>query len=255
MKIKAFSIRNAKELLRDPLSYIFCLGFPIVMLLIMTIVNQSIPAEANMTIFNIENLCGGIAVFGFAFVMLFTTISVSKDRESAFLKRLYTTPMKASDFILGYSVPFVLLGVFQILITFVTSFIIGMVTGYSFNILNMLFALILLLPTIILFIGFGFIFGSLFNDKAAPGVSSIIITLAAILGGIWMDVDSLGGGLLITCKSLPFYYSVKLVRSVLNGVYSMDNLWIPFLIVLAWAVVIFVVAILLFNSKMKKDAQ
>src|SRR5574344_1859949 len=169
MKIKAFSIRNAKELLRDPLSYILCLGFPIVMLLIMTIVNQSIPAETTMTIFNIENLCGGIAVFGFAFVMLFTTISVSKDRESAFLKRLYTTPMKASDFILGYSVPFVLLGVFQILITFVTSFIIGMATGYSFNILNMLFALVLLLPTIILFIGFGFIFGSMFNDKAAPG--------------------------------------------------------------------------------------
>ncbi len=53
-RVLAFSGRNLKELLRDPLSYIFCLGFPLVMLVIMSIVNQSIPPEAGMTIFNIE---------------------------------------------------------------------------------------------------------------------------------------------------------------------------------------------------------
>ena len=58
-RVLAFSGRNLKELLRDPLSYIFCLGFPLVMLVIMSIVNQSIPPEAGMTIFNIENLAGG----------------------------------------------------------------------------------------------------------------------------------------------------------------------------------------------------
>ena len=67
-RILAFSGRNLKELLRDPLSYIFCLGFPLVMLVIMSIVNQSIPPEAGMTIFNIENLAGGIAMFGQSFI-------------------------------------------------------------------------------------------------------------------------------------------------------------------------------------------
>ena len=50
MRIKAFCIRNIKELLRDPLSYIFCLGFPIIMVTIMTIVNNSIPKEAGIEI-------------------------------------------------------------------------------------------------------------------------------------------------------------------------------------------------------------
>ena len=87
-RILAFSSRNIKELLRDPLSYIFCLGFPIVMLIIMTLVDQSIPPESGMTVFHINNLCGGIAMFGQTFVMLFTAITVAKDRSGSFLVRM-----------------------------------------------------------------------------------------------------------------------------------------------------------------------
>lgn len=60
-RIIAFSRRNFKEILRDPLSYILCLGFPLIMLVIMTLVNESIPAEAGMVIFRIDYLSGGIA--------------------------------------------------------------------------------------------------------------------------------------------------------------------------------------------------
>ena len=104
-RVLVFSVRNFRELIRDPLSYIFCLGFPLVMLIIMTVVNKSIPPEAGMTIFNIENLSCGIAMFGLSFVMLFTTLSVSKDRSGAFLTRLYASPMKSMDFIAGYMLP------------------------------------------------------------------------------------------------------------------------------------------------------
>ena len=55
-----------------------------------------------MTIFRIDNLAGGIAVFGQMFVMLFTAIGLAKDRESSFLVRLYSSPMKSIDFLAGY---------------------------------------------------------------------------------------------------------------------------------------------------------
>ena len=95
MRIKAFVERNIKELLRDPLSYLFCLGFPVVMLVLMTIINKSIPPQANMTVFRIDNLCAGITVFGLTFLMLFATLLTSKDRTSSFLMRLYASPMTA----------------------------------------------------------------------------------------------------------------------------------------------------------------
>ena len=39
-KIVNFFKRNLKELLRDPLIYVFCLGFPIVMLLLFYVINK-----------------------------------------------------------------------------------------------------------------------------------------------------------------------------------------------------------------------
>ena len=123
-RISAFTVRNIKEMLRDPLSYIFCLGFPIIMLVIMSLVNSGIPAEAGMTVFRIDNLCGGIAVFGLTFIMLFTALSISKDRSGAFLVRMYATPMRSSDFTVGYLLPMLVIAVAQMLITFIASFII-----------------------------------------------------------------------------------------------------------------------------------
>ena len=114
MKSMVFAGRVGKEIRRDPLSYIFCLGFPIVMLVIMSVVDSSIPAQANMTVFHINNLAPGIAYFGLTFVMLFTGIQVSKDRTTALLLRLYASPMKAADYVIGYTLPVCILGIAQI---------------------------------------------------------------------------------------------------------------------------------------------
>lgn len=183
-RIKAFSVRNIKEILRDPLSYIFCLGFPLVMLVIMTFVDKSIPAESGMTIFRIDNLYGGIAVFGQMFIMLFTAITVSKDRAGAFLVRMYSTPMKTVDFILGYILPMTALAVIQNIITAVVSLIISFIVGVEVSIAGLLLSVVALIPSGIMFSGFGLLFGTLFSDKSAPAMSSIIISLVSFLGGL-----------------------------------------------------------------------
>lgn len=251
MRIKAFSIRNAKEILRDPLSYIFCLGFPIVMLIIMTIVNASIPKEAHMTIFQIQNLGPGIAVFGLTFTMLFTCLCVSKDRSSAFLIRLYASPMKGVDFITGYTLPLVLIATAQCILTYLASIIIGAFTDYTFNFGNLLLSLLVLMPSMFLFIGLGLLFGTLFKEKAAPGLCSIIISVAGMLGGIWMDVDAMGGILADVCKVMPFYQGVKAARMAVNGKYA--EIGKPLIIVCAYAAVTYLLAVLVFRKKMQDD--
>lgn len=251
MRTRAFAGRVQKELLRDPLSYIFCLGFPLVMLVIMTCVNNAIPKEANMTVFQIQYLSAGVVVFGLTFVMLFTCLSVSKDRTGAFLLRLYASPMKPSNFILGYTGPLLLISVVQSAITFIAAVLIAFFTDYSFNLFNLFLAMAVLLPIEFLFIGIGMFFGNLFNEKAAPGMCSIIISVASILGGIWMDLESLGGMWLKVCKVLPFYPATKAVRCAIEGDYK--GIISPLLIVTGYAVVIFLFAVLIFKNKMKKD--
>lgn len=251
-RILAFSARNMKEILRDPLSYIFCLGFPLVMLVVMTIINSSIPAEANMTLFNIENLSGGIAVFGLSFVMLFTSLSVSKDRSSAFLTRLYATPMKSGDFIAGYVFSCLPLAVLQSIITFVASMIVGGIVGSDkLTVGGSLLALVVLIPSAVFFISVGLLFGSLLNEKAAPGLCSVVISLAALLGGVWFDCEAAGGAIYKVCSVLPFYHCVKAAR--MAAVLEIDGVGIHLLISVGYAVAAAVLSAIVFRSKMRAD--
>lgn len=252
-RIKAFSLRNLKEIVRDPLSYIFCLGFPIVMLIVMTLVNDSIPPEAAMTIFRIDNLSGGIAVFGLTFIMLFCCLTVAKDRSGAFLVRLYATPMKSGDFIAGYLLPVSLIGLAQMLITFAASFVISLIADVELNLAGLLLAVLTLLPAMIMMISFGLLFGTLFSEKAAPGLCSIVISFASFLGGVWFDVEGTGGVLADICNVLPFYHAVKAAR--LASALSFDGYLPHLLITLAYAAVITIAAIIVFKGKMKADLQ
>ncbi|MBQ2581732.1 MAG: ABC transporter permease, partial [Ruminococcus sp.] len=172
----AFSSRNIKELTRDPLGYIFCVGFPLIMLVLMSIIDSSIPKES-VTTFHIENLAPGVAVFGQMFVMLFTALNIATDRGGTFLMRLYATPMTAGDLAAGYVIPMLIVAVVQSVITFAAAFIISIIIGNTLSIAGMLVCILTLLPSALMFIGFGLLFGVLFNEKSAPGISSIIISL------------------------------------------------------------------------------
>ena len=103
MKMLTFAKRCTKEILRDPLNLAFGLGFPLVLLLLLSAMQANIPVP----LFQIGHLTPGITVFGLSFMTLFSATLVSKDRESAFLQRLYTTPLTAVDFILGYMLPMI----------------------------------------------------------------------------------------------------------------------------------------------------
>ena len=251
MRSIVFSKRTVKELVRDPLSYLFCLGFPLVMLIIMTIVDQSIPKEAGMELFHIQSLAPGIALFGLTFVMLFTCLQVSKDRSSAFLTRLYASPMQALDFISGYTLPLMSISILQIAIAFVCAIAIGNATGYTFHLWNILLCILVLLPSALMFIAFGLFFGTLLGEKAAPGICSIIISAASMLGGVWMDVDAIGGTFGRFCKVLPFYHGVNAARMALQGNYA--KLGKPLMIILVYAFAIYGISALLFHRKMQSD--
>ncbi len=248
----AFAGRNLRELLRDPLSYIFCLGFPLIMLVVMTLMNESIPPEAGMTIFRIDNLGAGIAVFGLTFVMLFTCLSVSKDRAGSFLVRLYASPMRPWDFIMGYLLPVFALAVVQIAVTLAAAVAVGLVTGVDISLLGCLAAVPTLLPLAVMMISTGLLFGTLFSEKAAPGLCSIVISLASFLGGVWFDVESIDGVLQDICNALPFFHGTKAGRAAVALDFGGD-FWLSVGITAGYAAVITVVSIFIFRRKMKAD--
>ncbi len=185
MKSMAFAERTRKEIVRDPLNIVFGLGFPLVLLFLLTALQANIPAE----IFVIDHLAPGIAVFGLSFISLFSGMLISKDRSTSFLTRLFTAPLSASNYILGYTLPLIFMAFLQILICFLAALFLGLPLN-----LNMIFAILALTPTIILFIGIGLLSGSVLNDKQVGGICGAILTnVSAWLSGIWFDLNLIGG--------------------------------------------------------------
>ena len=250
-----FAKRNLIEVSRDILSYIFIVAFPLVMLVVMTLVNESIPKEAGMTVFRIDNLAGGVAVFGLMFVMLFTALNVSKDRSGSFLVRLFASPMRSSDFSNGYILPMLLIAVVQIVISFVAAFLISLVVGTAISPLGLICGLLTLLPSALMLTAIGFIFGTLFNQNAAPGLCSVIISLGSFMGAIWFDAEHTGGVLLTVCKCLPFLYCTKSVRAAIQMDFCWESFGLPLLVVVCCAVILTVLASVLFKTKMRADLQ
>ena len=243
MRLLTFSGRTAKEILRDPLNLGFGLGFPLVLLLLLSAIQANIP----VSLFEIESLTPGITVFGLSFMTLFSATLIAKDRESVLLQRLYTTPLTATDFIFGYVLPVLPIGLMQSVICY----LMAMILGLSITI-TILYAIFFILPVALLFIAVGLLCGSVFNTKQVGGICGALFTnLAAWLSGIWFDLNLVGGVFKKIAFALPFVHAVELERAVLDG--NWTNVFPHLLWVLGYGVAISGIAVLLFLRQMKRQ--
>ncbi len=243
MKIYAFSKRTAKEILRDPLTLFFGLGFPLVLIFLLSAIQANVPVP----LFEIERLTPGITVFGLSFMTLFSATLISKDRESAFLQRLFTAPMSSFDFIIGYSLPILPIAVLQSVICYLAAFILGL----KFSI-NVIYAILFIIPVCIFFIALGLLCGSLFSVKQTDGICGALLTnLSAWLSGTWFDLDLVGGAFKKIAYLLPFVHAVELERAVLSGDFSKITPHIFW--VLGYAGITLLIAVLVFLKKMRNN--
>ena len=243
MRMLTFAGRNTKEILRDPLNLGFMFGFPLVLLLLLSAIQANIP----VALFEIQHLTPGVAVFGLAFMSLFSATIIAKDRSSSLLQRLYTTPLTAADFILGYTLPIVPIAMIQSLVCYITAVILGLDIT-----VNILLAILLIIPVSLLYISIGLLCGSVFTDKQVGGICGALLTnVSAWLSGIWFDLELVGGAFKKIAYALPFVHAVQMQRAVIAGNYA-DVL--PHLCwVMGYALVILVAAVLLFLRQMKKQ--
>ena len=242
MKMTVFASRNTKEILRDPLNLAFGLGFPLVLILLLSAIQANIPVE----MFEIGHLAPGITVFGLSFMSLFSATIIAKDRSSSLLQRLYTTPLTSLDFILGYTLPFLPISLAQGVICYMAAILLGLPVT-----IHILYAILLLIPVSLLYIAIGLLCGSVLTDKQAGGICGALLTnVSAWLSGIWFDLELVGGTFRKIAYALPFVHAVEMERAVISGNFSgiLPHLWW----VLGYTAVLFSTAVLMFLRQMKK---
>ena len=241
MRMMTFAKRCAKEILRDPINLIFGLGFPIALLVLLSAIQANIPVE----LFEINALTPGITVFGLSFMTLFSATLVAKDRESAFLQRLYTTPLTSFDFIIGYTLPLLPISLLQALVCYLAAIPLGLQLS-----VNILYAVIGIIPMAVFNISLGLLCGSVLGVKQVGGICGALLTnLSAYLSGVWFDLTLVGGVFEKIANVLPFLHAVEMERALFSGDISLAvNHLLPIVI---YALVATILAILCFLRQMK----
>lgn len=247
MRMLAFASRNTKEIIRDMLTVLFGVAFPLVLLVLLSAINRSIPVGYGPDLFMIGKLAPGITVFGLSFLSLFSSMLIAKDRTTSFMLRLFTSPLRPADFILGYTLPLLPMALLQTVICYAASIAFGLEWS-----VNILLAVAVNIPISVVFIALGLLFGSVLSEKAVGGVCGALLTnLSAWFSNIWFDTAAVGGVFKSVSELLPFSHAVAAARCAVAGDYGaiMPELWW----VIAYAVGLLAVAIAVFAAKINRN--
>ena len=242
-KTVVFAERNSKELLRDPLNLMFALGFPLIVMLLLTAIQANVPVE----LFRIDSIAPGMAVFGLSFISLFSGMLIARDRSSSFLTRLFASPLAPAGFILGYALPLLPLAMGQSAICFGAAILLGLAPSW-----NVVLCLLSLLPAAALFIAIGLLAGTLLSDKQVGGICGALLTnLSAWLSGTWFDLSLVGPGFKAVAYALPFAHAVDAGRAALGGNYG--EIWPHLAWVCGYAAVLMLIAVAVFRARMQSE--
>ena len=243
MRTFAFAKRCGKEILRDPINLGFGLGFPLVLLVLLSAIQANIP----VSLFEIDTLTPGITIFGLSFMTLFSATLIARDRESAFLQRLYTMPLSGLNFILGYMLPLLPIAMGQALVCYLFAIPLGLTVG-----INILYAIIGILPMAVFNIALGLLCGSIFGVKQVSGLCGGLLTnLSAWLSGVWFDLELVGGIFQKIANALPFVHGVELEKALFRGDFQAAASHL--LPVLLYSSLATLAAVMCFLGQMKKQ--
>jgi len=240
MRATVFASRNQKEMVRDPLTLLIGIGLPILLLGLFSVMQKNMP----FALYEISNLTPGVIVFGFSFLTLFSGMLLGKDKSSSFLMRIFASPMSATDYILGYMLPFILIAFLQISLCMLTAFFLGLSLVKTIPLM-----VVVLLIISSLYIGIGLLLGTLFTDKQVGGIFAIFVNVTTWLSGTWFTLDMIGGTFQCIAQFLPFVHAVNAARAILAGAY-VDMLQ-SLAIVVGYTILIIFTAIMAFKQKMQ----
>ncbi|ANU24099.1 ABC transporter permease [Planococcus donghaensis] len=239
-KAWVFAERNRKEILRDPMTLLFGIILPLIMLWLFSLMADNMPFD----LFQLDQLAPAIIVFSFSFISLFSGMLIGRDKSSSFLMRIFASPLTATEYLLGYALPLVPVALIQICACYITALLLGMPMTFS---AIPAFGVVAVIS--FLYIGFGLLFGTFFTDRQVGALFAIFVNLTSWLSGTWFELDLIGGSFQKIAYYLPFAHAVEASRAAFAGDYA--AVLVPMIWVVTYTVALFGITVWGFRKKMR----
>jgi ABC-2 type transport system permease protein len=241
MRSAELAKRNIKEVVRDPLSLGIALALPLLLLLTLQALGSDDTPFLTPTL-----LTPGIVLFGFVMVMFSSAMILSRDRETSLLARLLTTPLRSSDFVSGYSLPYLLVAIVQATVLLV----VGAILGLDSNGSVVLVALVLALMAVF-YVALGMVFGAVLTIAQTSGAYAVVLLLT-IFGGAWFDLEAIGGVFLTVGDVLPFKHALDATRAVMADGAGLGDIATDLYWIVGYTLAAATLAVVMFQRRMRE---
>lgn len=194
----------------------------------------------------INYLIPGMAVFGL--MVLITSVGgiMARDRARGFLSRLMTTPARPSDFIFGYTLPFIPVIIISIAIYLGVGILMGLSIIGNFGL-----AYLILFIMGICCMGIGMILGTLAkSEDQAVGAPWIFIIPLVMISGAWWPVEQMPSVIKGIAETLPFLHAMDACRDVITRGAGFTSILPDLYWLIGWTVALFALGIVLFRRGM-----
>ena len=196
----------------------------------------------------INYLIPGMSVYGLMILIPSVGAIMVRDRTKGFLSRLMTTPARPSDFIFGYTLPFMPV----ILISVAIYLGVGILMGLSIiGNFGLAYLVLFILGTCCM--GIGMILGTLAKtEDQATGVPWIFIVPLAMISGAWFPVEQMPSVVKGVAEALPFMHAIDASRDVITKGMPITGIIRHLYWLIGWTVAIFAIGIVLFRRSMAR---
>ena len=228
---------------------------PVIREVTLGFLNISIPVnieivqkESSIANYFINWFIPGMSVYGL--MILIPTVGgiMVRDRLRGFLPRLMTTPARPSDFIFGYTIPFIPVIISSTAVYLGVGFLMGLSIIGNFGL-----AYLILFITGICCLGIGMIMGTISrSEDQASGVPWIFIVPLAMISGAWFQIEYMPAAVINVAKVFPFLHAINACRDVISGGASPSSISYDLYWLVGWTVALFAIGIVLFRRSMAR---
>jgi ABC-2 type transport system permease protein len=205
------------------------------------------PIHIETEITFIDFMGPGIIIFGLLILIPTSARMMVRDKEKGFLSRLLTTPARPLDFVSGYSLCLVAIGIVQIIIFIAAAW------GFGMDIVGSLWlAFLIFLLAGLSSIGIGMVVASLSkSENQAEPLCWLFAMPLAMLSGCWFSIDLLPSYLRYIARAFPYAHAIDASRGVLTRGVGIEAISTDFIFLVGWAVAIFIIGVFLFRRTMR----
>ncbi|MFW9908697.1 MAG: ABC transporter permease [Candidatus Thorarchaeota archaeon] len=196
-----------------------------------------------------DYMAPGMFAFAGIFVIMIVAQSLAVERDGGLLKRMATTPVTASEFIAAKTLSYMILGVLQVSLVFLGSFLIGY--RPDTDALGLAFAFLIVVVFALVSVGMGLISAVLSKSADVATGLSFIFIMPQMMFGTFMPLGGLSEaiGTYMPSNYVTHALTTLFLRGAPIGTLS---IWIDLLLVSICGVLMLVVGTLLFARQNAK---